>query len=134
MPSALARACTTPGCPNVSYGGKCTSCRKQADQRRGSAHARGYGRRWTETSRLLRRTTLRYCGDRMPGAPPTTDSRCPQDRYRRTLSQVIDHIIPVTGPNDPRFWDSTNWQGLCDTCHNTKRQRESLGQHISCQR
>jgi 5-methylcytosine-specific restriction enzyme A len=126
MPTALARACTSPGCPNVSTGGKCASCRKSADKRRGSASARGYGRRWADTSRTLRRTTLRYCGDRMPGAPSTSDSQCPQDRYRRTIAQVVDHIIPVTGPSDPNFWKAQNWQGLCHACHNRKRQRESL--------
>lgn len=40
-------------------------------------------------------------------------------------SEVIDHIEPVDGPNDPRFWQRENWQGLCARDHDRKRQRES---------
>lgn len=38
--------------------------------------------------------------------------------------RVVDHIIPVTGPDDPRFYDQANHQYLCDRCHNAKRNRE----------
>jgi 5-methylcytosine-specific restriction endonuclease McrA len=40
---------------------------------------------------------------------------------------MIDHIVPVTGPDDPRFWDMSNHQALCSRahgCHDRKRQRE----------
>lgn len=129
VPSSLLRSCTTHGCPNLSAHGPCDVCaaarQQRVDQRRGSAASRGYGSRWAATSTALRRSQLRWCGDRMPGAPVTTDSRCPASGLQRSLSQVVDHIVPVAGPRDPRFWDRANWQGLCDTCHNAKRQRES---------
>jgi 5-methylcytosine-specific restriction endonuclease McrA len=35
--------------------------------------------------------------------------------------------VPVSGPDDPRFYELANMQGLCHTCHNAKRQRESRG-------
>jgi 5-methylcytosine-specific restriction endonuclease McrA len=40
------------------------------------------------------------------------------------LGTVVDHIVPVTGPDDPKFYDAGNHQLLCHHCHNVKRQRE----------
>ena len=34
-----------------------------------------------------------------------------------------DHIVPHKG-NVEAFWDSTNWQPLCDSCHGRKSARE----------
>ncbi|HEX9813297.1 MAG TPA: hypothetical protein VGA88_14575 [Burkholderiales bacterium] len=35
----------------------------------------------------------------------------------------VDHKIPHNG--DPvLFWDESNWQGLCDNCHNSIKQKE----------
>lgn len=39
---------------------------------------------------------------------------------------VVDHIIPHKG-NKQLFWDSTNWQGLCELCSNTKTAKEDGG-------
>jgi 5-methylcytosine-specific restriction endonuclease McrA len=58
----------------------------------------------------------------------TADSECLQ-QGRTTEVQgkfgVTDHIVPVTGPDDPRFYDESNHQSLCNRCHNRKRQREA---------
>lgn len=36
---------------------------------------------------------------------------------------MTDHIIPHRG--DKRlFWDRSNWQPMCDRCHNIKRATE----------
>jgi 5-methylcytosine-specific restriction endonuclease McrA len=40
-------------------------------------------------------------------------------------ASVVDHVIPVTGPDDPRFYVPECHQALCDRCHNVKRSRES---------
>ena len=42
------------------------------------------------------------CGMRAPGAPQTADSVCQQRGYVQA-ARVIDHIVPVTGPDDPTF-------------------------------
>lgn len=34
---------------------------------------------------------------------------------------VVDHIIPHRGDMD-LFWDVGNWQGLCETDHNSTKQ------------
>lgn len=128
MPAALMRVCAANGCPNLVTSGRCASCQKvkqQAyDDRRGSAASRGYGSKWTQVSKGLRRGKLRWCGDTIRGYP-TGDSACPQEGLGRVPSDVVDHIEPVNGPNDPKFWDRNNWGALCHGCHNRKRQRES---------
>ncbi|OAV64190.1 HNH endonuclease [Bacteroidales bacterium Barb6XT] len=39
-----------------------------------------------------------------------------------TASKVTDHIIPVPVCDD--FWDSGNWQALCESCHNKKAGKD----------
>jgi 5-methylcytosine-specific restriction protein A len=56
--------------------------------------------------------------------PVTGDSECCR-RGWMTKADLVDHIVPVSGPADPRFYDLENLQGLCHPCHNRKRQRES---------
>lgn len=50
--------------------------------------------------------------------------------YRRNIIKLggnVDHIIPAQSENDPLFWDPTNHQNLCDTCHSVKTAREDGG-------
>lgn len=135
MPVTLQPACPAYGCPHTAR--TCPDHGRRAatrayDEHRGSAHSRGYGAQW-------RRYTLSYrqrlvalgippvCGARLPEAPVTTDSRCAQEG-KVTSGHVVDHIMPVSGPHDPRFYDPANHQLLCDGrgcgCHDAKRQRE----------
>jgi len=99
---------------------------------RGSAASLGYDRTWREFRQWyfgelyrLRVPRAGLCGCRHPSAPPTRDSVCARDQ-RPDLATVVDHIIPITGRADPRRLDVTNLQGLCDRCHNQKRQREAV--------
>jgi 5-methylcytosine-specific restriction enzyme A len=134
MPAALMRACSgRPGCPALVTAGACEDCKRARqtayDDRRGTAASRGYTAQWAAYSRWARSTVLLYCGDRMPGAPETDDSVCKREGRVTQLAHgggVVDHIEPVQGKDDPRFWDRTNHQGLCNECHNAKRQRESM--------
>ena len=49
-----------------------------------------------------------------------------------TASAEVDHIIKHDG--DPvLFWDVTNWQALCATCHRTHKAREERsGRVMGC--
>jgi len=45
---------------------------------------------------------------------------------------VVDHIIPHRG-DAQLFWDMDNWQSLCETCHNSFKQRfEKTGKQAGC--
>ena len=130
MPSALAKACRVTGCPGGNCAHTLEARTQQADKRRGSSSARGYGAEWQRYTVWFRDAMFRrqvknagLCGARLPGTRNTEDSRC-QAEGRITRGEVIDHITPVTGPKDPTFYDSSNHQLLCQSCHNAKRQRE----------
>lgn len=40
-------------------------------------------------------------------------------------AQCVDHIQPHRG-NKQLFWDESNWQPLCNSCHSAKTRREQL--------
>lgn len=115
MPTAPPRAC--PRCHQPATG-RCPCRQPQrttAERERGSAHARGYGRRHQLRFRapILRRDIYCTC----------TDPTCRTHRDRTTctaLSTVADHW-PLTrrelvarglDPDDPQYG-----RGLCKTCH-----------------
>lgn len=80
--------------------------RRDADRDRGSASARGYGRRWQRARALfLARHPVCMCPDGC-GRPATE----------------VDHIRPHRG-DERLFWDQTNWQGLTKECHSAKTGR-----------
>lgn len=58
--------------------------------------------------RYLRRHPICACGCRQP-------------------AEEVDHIIPVTGPDDPLFWEPSNHQGLTKACHSRKTARDDGG-------
>ena len=44
-----------------------------------------------------------------------------------TAATVVDHIKPHRG-DDVLFWDETNWQSLCSSCHSGDKQRIEVKQ------
>lgn len=69
---------------------------------RPSPAKRGYGRRWRDASAaFLLKHPWCACG-------------CGH------AAECVDHIVPVTGGDDPLFWDSSNWQPLSNRCHSRK--------------
>jgi len=45
---------------------------------------------------------------------------------REVLAVVVDHKKPHRGDED-LFWDHDNWQALCETCHDSAKQRKEKG-------
>lgn len=84
----------------------------QSDAHRGSAHQRGYNKRWQKA----RLTFLR-------NNPVCT--RCASAGLV-VVATDVDHIIPHKG-DQTLFWDSGNWQSLCKSCHSKKTAREDGG-------
>lgn len=120
------RYCSAPRCKNLVPRGKCLAhtkdYAKQYDRIRGTAASRGYGSRWARyRAKFLRDNPL--CGDRPWGAQETKDSECAAAGLYVAAS-VVDHIVPVTGPDDPTFYEPQAHQALCKSCHDKKRQRE----------
>lgn len=76
-----------------------------------SSAERGYDHRWRKArdGYLMKHPLCVYC---------LRDGRT-------TAANVVDHIVPHRG-DKLLFWDSSNWQSLCDHCHNTTKKREEL--------
>lgn len=116
MPTAAPRPCNHPGCREYQTAkGYCAAHqkdRRQYDERRGTAAQRGYNAEWRRArAEYLRRNPLCVC--------------C-LEQNRVTPSTVVDHIKPHKG-NMKLFWDQTNWQALCKTCHDRKTMTEDMG-------
>ena len=103
--------------------GRCEKHTRLVDQQRGSSTERGYDGPWRGYSERFR-VEFPLCGDRPPEAPQTQDSLCRREG-RTEAATLVDHIVPVAGSGDARFYDRANHQSLCEACHNMKRQRES---------
>lgn len=46
-----------------------------------------------------------------------------EKRGKVTPTYLTDHIIPHNGNYD-LFWDQSNWQSLCNACHEMKHQAD----------
>ena len=132
MPTRLAQACKVLGCPHVApcplHGRPAVQARHE--EARGTSAARGYDSRWRRFTAQyfgelhdLRVPRAGLCGCRHPSAPAPADSVCARLGVAR-FATLVDHIVPIRGKDDPRFYDVANLQGLCDACHNEKRSRE----------
>jgi 5-methylcytosine-specific restriction protein A len=105
MPVRALRICS---CGNVVASGAVCPCRREqrarADAQRPSARERGYDTRWQQERAA-------FLG---------LNARCARCSGAAT---VVDHIIPHRG--DMRlFWDRSNWQRLCVTCHARWKQSQ----------
>jgi 5-methylcytosine-specific restriction protein A len=100
------------GSVRVAQGSRCPRHlhieKKQHDEKRGTAHQRGYTARWAKESKaFIRAHPLCQC------------ELCQEGKIRVLPSQVTDHDKPHKG--DPvLFWDQTNWRALNKRCHDRK--------------
>lgn len=79
----------------------------RAPQRRDRKRIRGfqYGDRWRQVAAAYRATNPLCVSCLAVGVTQQTE--------------CVDHIVPHRGNMD-LFWDSGNWQSLCNTCHDKK--------------
>jgi 5-methylcytosine-specific restriction enzyme A len=76
---------------------------------------RGYGYRWQKARErhLSANPLCVYC----------------QRQGIAKAASVVDHITPHQG-DEQLFWDESNWQSLCSSCHSSTKQREEAkGKH-----
>ncbi len=120
MPNRPFKPCNYPGCSALVSGEKYCEKHKpivqsQQDERRGSAHERGYDSRWRRYSKwFLRQPDNVLCKLQLPGCT--------------VLAKCVDHIDPPNGSNDPRFWDRKNHQAACIHCNSVKGHKHIKGQ------
>ncbi len=122
MVTAPGKPCAALGCgKRIEYGQR--HCErhegidgKRHDERRGSAAARGYDSRWGKARKawLMEHPLCAEC-----------------ERQGRVRAGVlVDHIVPHKG-NQELFWNTTNWQSLCRTCHDEKTKKEMIEEKAS---
>lgn len=95
--------CSRPGCAQLCSGGRCDGCKREAEQARGSASQRGYGRTHENRFRkgvLARDPFCRLCGQ----ARSTVADHWPLSR-RELVAKGLDADDPQHG------------RGLCASCH-----------------
>lgn len=106
------RVCAVPGCPQFE---PCPAHPKErTPDERPNSSARGYGAKWKAYSEAYRK--------KHPHCRPC------QAQGRLISSDLVDHIEPVTGPTDPRFWAKDNHQPICRSCHAIKTKQEGRTQ------
>ncbi|MFD0773463.1 HNH endonuclease signature motif containing protein [Streptomonospora algeriensis] len=100
------QTCPTPGCPELTQGGRCQACTKQARRRR-TPRTRAY------TTPQWRRTRQAY----LDAHPYCECDQCAQQSFLlRPLASEVHHR-DGRGPDGPRGHDWTNLQALTKACH-----------------
>jgi hypothetical protein len=104
--------------------------------RNASASARGYGWRWQQYTKR-RRISHPYCEALhcypcglvwKKGHAPANCPKCKKEpRICGKPMRCTDHIKPVTGPDDPLFFDERNHESCCWPCHSALTVREDGG-------
>jgi 5-methylcytosine-specific restriction protein A len=88
---------------------------------RQNSYRRGYTKAWSAYAKTWKQAHP-LCGERADGRLHAAHSRCVRDG-RTSAVAVTDHITPHRG-NPALFWDESNHQSLCASCHNAKSQTE----------
>ncbi|MGR7002798.1 holin [Yinghuangia aomiensis] len=104
--------CSRPGCGNLTLRGRCTACRRTAEQQRGTARQRGYGTRHERfrTAVLARDPRCVVCGQ----APSEHADHWPLSRR-----QLVERGL---NPDDP-----AHGRGVCQPCHSTETAHNQPG-------
>lgn len=105
MPMKPKRACSKPGCPNLTYGRYCEAHEKEESKRyekydRDPATKRKYGRVWKRIR------------DSFAAAHPLCQKCLEEGRY--TPTEEIHHIVPLSKGGTH---DRNNLIALCKSCH-----------------
>ncbi|MFE7398837.1 holin [Streptomyces sp. NPDC057557] len=117
------RVCSTTGCPEYTdQGGRCPDHRREAEQRRGSARQRGYGKGHEQRFRpaVLARDPRCVCTDKDHGhASPCGQRSVHADHWPLDRRQLV---AQGKDPDDP-----ANGRGLCTSCHSRHTASEQPG-------
>lgn len=116
MTTKAAHPCNAPNCSALTSERFCSAHKKaeqkRSDLERGTAKERGYDSRWAQ-ARLYFLRFNPVC------------VKCKKSGALR-LAHVVDHIVPHRGDYE-KFWNRSNWQALCKSCHDRKTATEDGG-------
>ncbi|MCA1218687.1 holin [Streptomyces sp. 8L] len=125
MPRSRYTVCSVPGCPEYTTRGRCDDHRSEAEQRRGTARQRGYGRQHEQRFRpaVLKCDPICTC----PGCTscqPTKGRACSRASVHADHWPVDRRTLVARGldPNDP-----SRGRGLCPPCHSSHTAAEQPG-------
>lgn len=106
------KPCNYPTCPKLTQGRYCEDHVYTRDKPPRNARKMGYDKHWEKYRKnFLMQNPL--CVDCLK-----------EGTY--TPANVVDHIIPHKGSR-AIFWDESNHQAMCTTCHNRKTASEDMG-------
>jgi hypothetical protein len=124
---AALRSCATSGCLELVLRGHCARHAPGREQRRGSAHRRGYTAYWHQVFRpsfislLVQAGISPVCGAALPDGPVTAHSRCQADGLLTGVDLHFHHEPPLTERerlDRAAVCDPRRIQLLCRSCHN----------------
>jgi len=119
MPQRPQRPCRAQGCRAIhrNANGYCDAHAEQTkawvrEKPRETSSKRGYGYKWQQAGKgwLGKHPLCVHC----------------QEQGRVVAATDVDHIVPHKGDMQ-LFWDRTNWQSLCHSCHSVKTATEDGG-------
>lgn len=115
MPEKPLKPCSKYGCPNLTRERYCKEHQQESkgyDRYRGTSTQRGYDHKWRAArNRYLAQHPL--CKECFGAG-------------RLNAATAVDHIVPHKG-DKKLFWDKSNWQPLCASCHSRKTATEDGG-------
>ena len=126
MPSKSLHFCGYPGCNRLVTTAHCEEHQllydakkreqfKRYDKARGTATERGYTSRWSKYSKwFLSQPNNQICKLHLPGCT--------------IVAQCVDHIEPVNGAGDFKFWNTINHQPACIHCNSVKGHKNIVGE------
>lgn len=119
MPRKAMQVCPTPGCPQLTAGGRCEACQRKSARARRTPTAKGYDTRWARTRAAYLRAHP-YC---------ECDECATLPALLRPRATEVDHVDGL-GPLGPRGHDWSNLQALTKSHHSRKTGRETgFGSH-----
>lgn len=136
-PLAPRHPCSVSGCPALTDGGPCPDHARAREQRRGTAHARGYTYGgWQPFRRrffalLVAHDILPICGAALPTGPTTRDSAC-RDAGLFTFTSQDGSSLHLDHEPELEDHERTNQAAVCDpdrivlkcaSCHSIKTGR-----------
>jgi 5-methylcytosine-specific restriction protein A len=121
MPSKPLHPCNKPGCSRLTKNRFCETHEalyKKQSQEYDRERDKTEERQWIHSQRWrdARNTFL------------TEHPLCMEclKKGKDEAAYLVDHIVPHQGNYD-LFWDESNWQSLCNPCHEEKHKGERWG-------